>query len=167
MVHVAHDGSKYRRLFFPCSIIVWLLGLVLGMFLSRGESTSMINGAIHQAPFVVSLMIGSVFPLIAIQFSLLFNKINTVAILCLFKSAALGYTGDLIARNYGSASWLICLLFQFSDYCCTILLFSLIFHFSYTQSCIRKAWFHWVLLLSFLITILDFFVISPFLIGLF
>lgn len=161
--------SCFRRnnCYFLILICIWIAGLVLGTYCYDPYLSSLMSRVVVQPVSIVGLLTIIFLPLFVVYVSFLINRPIISLIVCFMKAVAFGFSGNLIAQNYGSASWLVRLLFQVSDHCCFVLLF-ILWYRNFCAFTGSRANSHYAIFLSAVpIAMLDFYVISPFLIGLF
>lgn len=145
-------------------ILIWGIGLILGVLLcdtAPYNCTEMLYETISVKPSLLSLFLICVLPvsLSAIAVCLPFFPI---AYLLLFLcSVTHGFCGTVVNLTFGSSAWIIRPLILFSSGCTTVLVFWILFQ-SHTGRCIKKN-ICLALTLSFLVCILDLFLVSPFL----
>ena len=148
-------------------ITVWFIGLFLGIGIYDPMYSSLMCSVLLQPVSIVGLVMILFLPLFSVYVSLILNKPIISVIVCFLKAVSFGFTGCLITHNYGNASWLVRLLFLFSDHCCVILLFVFWFYFFCSFASNRTKYHSVFFLIAVLIAMFDYFVISPFMRGLF
>lgn len=161
------SNIKRNNFYFCILIPIWIAGLLVGIISYDPYVSSLMSGVILQPVSVVGLL-GIIFlPLFVVYVSFVLNEPIVSLIVCFLKAVAFGFSGNLIAQNYGSASWLVRVLLQFSDHCCFLLLFVL-WHRNFCTFTGSRSKSHMIIFLLVVpIAVLDYFVISPFLRGLF
>jgi len=150
--------------------ITWLIGLISGACFSlflKPSFFSVMRSAFFQPVSIVGLFASVFFPLTCSFFSILIDKPIMILIVCFIKAVAYGFSGAMISLCFDSASWLFSFLFLFSDSCFLIILFFLWFRRSDFLHSPGSYDFLLCSVLGLLIVVADYFVISPFLLGLF
>lgn len=148
--------------YFLMLIGILLLGFLVGINLYNPLSSELLRSAIVQPVTVVGLSLVIFLPLITI---ILAKRPMTVWGVFFLKAVAYGFLGESISHAFHGASWLVRLLFQFSDHCSMVLL--IVFchrHFYFANAVNQKAIFGFFLP-GVLCAMCDFFIISPLLQG--
>ena len=162
-MNFAHSSFCFRRN-FVCIFFVWIIGLFLGVCLYGPIYSTLMYSVVHQPVSIIGLIMIWFLPLFAVYASYSLNKPFLSFIVCFLKAVAFGFSGCLITENFGSASWLVRFLLLFSDHCCVIILF--VFWAHIFCSNVRKHTYIFYIFAA-LIAVCDYFIISPFAIGLF
>ena len=156
-----------KRYYCFLLVCVWIFGLLIGICLYKPFSFTLMCSTVSQPVSIVGLFAIIFLPLIFSYFSFLMNKPIIILIVCFIKAVAFGFSGILISQTYASASWLVRLLFLFSDCCCVLVLFVLWFRYIHNSCKYRVSDISVSFIVGYMIAITDFIVISPFLKGLF
>lgn len=172
MRHYANSTVKFSNHYFYYGFLLscWMSGLLLGCVFGIRNVTlfsSMMRAALGERMSIVSMFLNFFFPLIITYLSVVIEKPIYILIVCFFKAAAYGFTGVLISYVFHNASWLIRLLFQFSDSCLLCVLMILWFYKPYNPQLKGNFDVKLCAVLGVLIAILDYCVISPYLQRLF
>lgn len=163
-----HFFKNHTRCVYLC--FSWILGLCAGCGLyhvMKPSSFLLMRSAILQPVSIVGLFASVFLPLICSYFSILTDKPIIIWIVCFLKAVAFGFSGVLVSQCFYDASWLVRFLFLFSDSCFLVVLFSLWFRRCANVCIDGYADFAFSAVLGFCIAAADYFVISPFLMGLF
>lgn len=162
-IHPVLSRSAYKVISL---ILSWISGLLIGFCFGKFFSVSLTRSVILEPVSVVGLFACVFLPLIITYFSILTNKPIFILIVCFFKAVAFGFSGMLIFRSFGTASWLIQALFLFSDSIyCVVLLFLWFWRFwNVNIDNMRDVFL--CAIVGILVTTADYFVISPILFGL-
>lgn len=114
--------------------LCWLLGLLSGYFIATKVSISvlfMMRTSLTERVSIVSVFFATFFPFLLILAVMRYGS----ALLCLpivfVKACSFGYCLYTISIAFGSAGWLMRLLYLFSDACCVVVL--LLFVFKHPQ----------------------------------
>ena len=166
---IERDSPCIRRNIFCILLLisVWIIGLFVGIHLYDPMYYSLMCSVLLQPVTIVGLLMILFLPLISAYLSFLLHEPIISLIVCFFKAVAFGFTGCFISHKFGSGSWLMRLLFLFSDHCCVIMLFILWFCVFSSFGGRREKFDSVFFLPAVPIALLDYFVISPFLRGLF
>ena len=141
-------------------VLIWTLGVGLGISVYESFYIHEIVNVISCPVSVHGLLIVVFIPLLLAYFSILNGVHALLYSLVLLKAVAFCFTGCILSYHFGNSSWLIRLLLQFSDYFCIALLFYMVIK----KNLINRLFFGCC---GLLIAATDYFVISPFLQGLF
>ncbi|MBE6959260.1 MAG: hypothetical protein E7448_00855 [Ruminococcaceae bacterium] len=98
--------------------VIWLVGLVLGTVFAAGSGNQyflMMHTATGHRVTIVGLTATVLLPFLLTAFAVYKNRRWLLYSICFAKAFAFAYCGLGIAAAYGSASWLVRPLFQFSD----------------------------------------------------
>jgi hypothetical protein len=149
---------------------LWVLGLLIGFgFVHFGvtPSYSWMLSAVTQPMSIVGLFITAFLPFLITYFSCVSNKYSSILLICFFKAIAFSYTWTIVAKCFGSATWVITFLYMFSDLFSLVLLFYIwVNHFVGTFLFKKHTYFMCISILSAL-SFTDYFVIAPLLQSLF
>lgn len=161
-----HLSSKYscRCIALICC---WAVGLIVGYCYCKPCFLPLMHSAVLQQVSIVGLFVCIFLPLICSYFSFLTDKPVIIMIVCFLKAAAFGFCGALVSQSFYTASWMIRLLFMFSDCCVMILLFVLWFR-RFSGAHIRGMMDIAVCtVIGAGIAVVDYFLISPMVLRLF
>ena len=148
----------------------WITGLLLGCSFAGSFSphcVSLMLCAVYQPLSIVGLLSCSFFPFLLICFSLYSDSFTVLYLLFFFKAVSFGFTGMLLCFTFGSAAWLIGILIMFSNVTSTFLLFFFSMRRYGPQIGVRKHELVCCFICLFLIALIDYFAVEPFLRGLF
>ena len=158
------SNPTYRR---TALLAVWCCGLVWGCSIYEPSYLSLMHCAVSEPVSIIGVFACVYLPLIITYFSFLTDKPAALMVVCFIKAASCCFSGQLVFRYFDSAGWLIRLLFLFSDSInLLILLYLWIHHLGGKSSELKRD----LLIAAFfctVITIVDLFVVDPFLKGLF
>lgn len=172
MTLIAISRSKYFRKCTPYLFLLffWLFGLLIGfsLYLFCEPSTATLMRSVSFQPVsIVGFLIVIFFPLFLCSFSVFINSPVIYLIVCFLKIISFGFAFAAISMQFESASWLYRFLIMFSDHCVLVLLLTAYIRiFSYFRL-VNKREFLFFWFLGLLIAAADYWVISPFLIGVF
>lgn len=152
-------------------VLNWLAGFCVGCCIfcvCEPFFLSLMRSLIVQPVSIVGLLASVFLPFLLTYYSIVTNNDFYFLITCFSKALCFGFTGAYISAAFLSAGWLLRFLFLFSD-CCTLpLLFLIWFSIPNTSDrSLMKLKFWRCVLLSLVVAITDFWVVSPFLSGLF
>ena len=155
---------------FLCLAFLWFLGLCSGKYYAVQTGSTfllLMRTAVESRPSIVGQLISVLLPLLLLVLSVYFLQPIAYYFLAFIQSLSLGYICCCIQRIFGSASWLVCLLFLFSSFVSVpFYCWFLIRHISGKQASYFRD--SLVVLGAVLIAcIADYFIISPFLTALF
>ncbi len=156
---------KYRLLLCAC----WLLGLCAGGFLGllfEPFSFSMMRSAAVQSVSIVGLFLSALFPLVFTYFSVYLHKPIIIFLVCLFKAVAFGFSGTVIAKYFGDSGWLMQFLLLFSDSCVLPVLFLVWFLCLGDSNNMKRIPFLSYCIFGISVAAVDYYVVSPFVLGL-
>lgn len=151
-------------------LLIWAFGLFAGIYfyiLVKPPIFLQMRSVIFQPVSIVGLIFSLFLPLLCTYVAVSLNKPIIILIVCFFKAVAFGFTYSWISVLFGSASWLVRLLFMFSDYCFLHVLFALWIQFSSKHHDFKAYDFCFSILLALIVTAADYLLVSPFVIGLF
>ena len=141
-------------------VLVWILGVYVGISFYKSVHFPLIDDIISQPISVHGLLMVLFVPVIFAYFSIYSNTYGLLFLLVFFKAASFGFTGYSLLHCFGASSWLIRAFVQFSDYSCVLLLL-------YVMLTKSKSNFVFISFCSVFTAVIDYFIISPFLQGLF
>lgn len=150
--------------------LLWFAGILTGFglfLLCKPFLFLQMRSVIVQPVSIVGLCCSIFLPLLCTYTAVLTNRSFLALSVCFIKAASFCFTLSWISALYDTASWLLSLLFMFSDSCFMLVMFLLWMRYpSVADSKCNRIFCcsaFWGLLISFG----DYFVISPFLNGLF
>ena len=120
-----------------CRIYVWILasawpvGLLCGIslsYFSRFLSASLMHSAIYSSMSIVGLLFSHFIPLFLTAIAVIFSLHIWVVFLSFSRAVMTGFCVFCIAFAFGDSSWLICLLFLFSNCSVNAIILWLSFH---------------------------------------
>lgn len=156
---------QQRREFFYLPAL-WVLGILLGVAFAviAGDLYLIVESAVRLRPGLGFLYAINVFPIavLAVLFAARANGLiyTTVFLYGLFR----GFCGMCTVVAYGSGGWLVRFLLLFSAAVGSVLMWWLIFSYL-SRNCVHTKLICSLALLVGLVTLFDYFVISPFLIS--
>ena len=148
-------------------IFSWLAGLAVGSCFYKPSLFSLMRSALFQPVSIVGLFVCLFLPLLCSYFSFVTEKPVLIVIVCFFKAVAFGFSCSLISQTYGTAAWLARFLFLFSDSCFLLVLFVLWLRRFLNTGIQNMTDVYVCAVIGILIAAVDYFVISPFVVGLF
>ena len=143
------------------------LGFIFGCSIYEPTYLSMMRSALDLPVSIVGVFVCIYCPLLCTFFSFTANKPIVIYIVCFIKAAGLGFSYFLVSRLFTSASWLIRLLFLFSDSFNLFMLFSLWMMYFLNHSAVNRSSYYTIVLLATLIIFIDFIIVFPVIQGLF
>lgn len=152
-----------KWLFVTSLFLTWVLGLMTGIALCDMRYIPILSSAILQPASTLGILFVIFLPFLMVRLCFLINQQLFIFIVFFLKAVAFGFTGVLITNCYNSASWIVRLLFQFSDYCGIALLFASVFHYLDVFGKGRKNKYSIIFFLAIFAATIDYYLISPFL----
>ena len=146
-------------------ILCWVSGLFSGYCFGKLYSVSLTRSTLYTPVSVVGLFVCVFLPLFLTYLSIVTDKPIIILIVCFMKAAAYGFSGMLIFRIFGIASWIIRILFLFSDSCYCIVLLCLWFRCLRHKNTIPMCEIALCAFIGILVATADLFIISPILEG--
>ena len=150
--------------------VLWLVGLLCGFSvfaICKSHFFSLMCLLPVQSVSIVGLLFVFLFPFFFSYLSFLLNQTIVIMFVCFVKAAAFGFSICALAHLFGSAFWLMGLLYLFSDGFCLFLLLAMWLRQCDRSRSFRSCIFPVTFLFCVLAAAVDYFVISPFLQGLF
>ena len=160
---------KNNRFLIAFSLF-WFAGILAGFglfHLCKPFVFLQMRSAVLQPVSIVGLFCSIFLPLFCTYISVLINRPIIVLVVCFFKAASFCFSFSCVSALYDTASWLLYMLFMFSDSCFLLILFFLWLRYPYNYDAKSKRIFCFSILVALLIIFGDYFIVSPFLIGLF
>ncbi len=117
---LSHHPRKYHTIFLA---FLWVIGLTLGIRFASfaGDSLlSLMRGSAFGAVSIVNLLAVTLLPFLFSAFAVYIRSACFLAVLCFIKSFSFGFVSTGLVMAWGSAGWLIRLLFMFSDLICLV-----------------------------------------------
>ena len=149
--------------------VCWGLGLLLGITYGFAADPSyflLMRSVASDRMSIVGLLGVLYFPLLVSAFAVYFKRPQWLLLICFFKAFLFASCGSALLISFGSASWLVRLLLQFSD-CCTVPLLYWFCMRSITGYSLNTRLDFWICSMCFAVVgIFDYCVISPFLVKL-
>ena len=136
--------------------LTWILGLFLGIYFNKSSCFLLVSDFLSQPSTIHGLMSVILFPLLLAYFLSNNNAHFVLVILFFCKAVSFGFTACTISHSFGSASWILQVLLQFSDVSCIALLFYMFFDNTGRAGVVG-------IVCGLLSATIDYFVISPFL----
>jgi hypothetical protein len=150
--------------------VAWTIGLLYGCAIALTNNSvflSWMRGSVFQSVSIVGLLVSVFFPLLLTYISLVIKKPIILMIVCFIKAAAFSFTGVLIHQCFGTASWLVRHLYLFSDSCFVFTLFAL-WHWQLgSERLVGNFDLTFCCLIGLMVVAADYWLVSPFLSGLF
>ena len=162
----SYMNFNIRFLWIVLLIITWICGFLLGYFFCEPLFSPLMRSAVVMPVSIVGLFSCMFFPLICSFFSILLNHPIFVYIVCFFNSVAFGFSCCVLSQLFGSAAWLMCILFLFSDTCFGAIFLFLWLRRLYDPMIRGYHDFGYCIIICIGIAFADIFIISPFLQGL-
>lgn len=164
----ALTGSRVNCSYRYLSVIfLWAIGLFAGVCISFAckPHFSLMLSVFYQPVSIVGLLACIYLPLFVSYVSIISHNPIWFFAICLFKAIAFGFCCGFISSTYHTAAWLIRYLFLFSDgsFLFWLLWLWLRFYDLNQESC--RHLFFTCCFVGAIIAVVDYFVISPFLVG--
>ena len=158
--------STYKKLPIYILCLLWICGLLLGIMLASYQDHSLTD-TLHSS-MLTTPRLSSLFLVVAIPVSLIVVAVSTPLFALSYPLIFLialchGYSGILIYLIEGNCSWLIRPLILFSASCTSVLIWWLLFRNCNSRCSKRRSDIQLAAVISFVIFIINSFVISPFL----
>ena len=149
-----------------CLSVVWIFGILLGIGVVIFDKDIYIitNSVVKHQPDIVLLYIVNLLPVLMLLALFTAQAYGLICLITFLYGIFRGFCGMCTVLAFGSGGWLIRLLFMFSSGLISALFWWLILSDKQYSRCFLKLSCTTVLLVSF-VTLFDYFVISPFLIG--
>ena len=171
VLHAAKPVEYFKRNHFLVLFsLLWIAGILVGFGLfciCKPFLFLQMRSSILQPVSIVGLCLSIFLPLLCTVLSVLLDRPILALAVCFIKAASFSFSLSWISSIYGTASWLVYMLFMFSDICFLLILFICWFRFPCSFNAKVKRFFCVAILLGLLIALGDYFVISPFLVRLF
>ena len=149
-------------------IISWTFGLIFGALVARNSVhlPMMICSIATQAPSLLHLLIVALLPFLFTALAVYLSKPWLIVPIALLKAFCFAFCTFGVVLAFGSAGWLVQLFLLFTDTCVIpILIFSWLRYLSHTERSMRGLLIV-CSVAAFSIAMVDYFVISPFLLRL-
>lgn len=156
--------NNTNRLFFGYAI-VWALGILLGIAIPffTGEEYMVATITARLRPNLYVLYLSNAFPLVVLWILLIYRRYGFACAILFLYGILQGYCGMCVSIAFGFGGWLVRRLLLFSGSFISVAIWWLILS-SFNHRCHSKQLFYSVLFVSS-VTFFDYFVISPFLMG--
>ncbi len=149
--------------------LCWIFGLFFGLFFVSSEgnflTAAICSGSYRRASFIGLLAI-TLIPLCLSYVAFIRAKQPILYLICFFKAFAYGACLQAIVLVYGSASWLVRLLFLFSDSCSVVILLWFWYRRIFVGRFHCRKDFLTSVLIAFFLSMFDYFFVSPYLVKL-
>ena len=171
MARFLHPESSpsFRKWSKSILALSFIFGALFGFklfFSAENYLTSLMGGAILCSVSIVQLLIPFLLPFLFSAIAVYLSAPWLIYAVCFLKTALFSYISCGVVSLYGSAGWLVHILFLFSDIFYLVLLYWYwIRHVSSGKAFSTAEAFRFLLAAS-LISGIDFYIISPFLQGL-
>lgn len=157
-----------KNIFLFAFILYWSVGFLVGFSFFRTfrpPELFLMRSVLFQPVSIVGLICVIFFPLLCTYISVVLNKPIIVLVISFLKAASFSFSFSLLNWLSGSASWLLCLIWMFSDGCFLLVLFAIWFQYLYFSNFNYKRVFTSSFVFGLLILFGDYFVMSQFLVG--
>ena len=150
-----------------CAIsLFWLVGLLLGICLAATNSeryAPVTFAALTQESSFARIAFINCFTLTLIAFLRFYHRYLMILPIIFLLSLSRGFTGMAIYVLLGSGAWVVRMLFLFSSICVSVILWWLLLSRRDSEQCSLIRLLRRMLIAVLIISIVDYFVISPFL----
>ena len=156
---------SYKRRWVICLPVAWILGIVFGATgVISAENTYLITDiVVTKRPNLFLLFVINVLPIYLFTAIFVFRSYGLVFIMMFLYGLFRGFCGMCTVLAFGSGGWLVRCLLLFSGSAVSVLMWWLTLSYFVCRCHVLKLLFS--LLFVSLVTFIDYFVISPFLIG--
>lgn len=163
---IFNRSVAYKNTHIFVVILLWIVGLILGLFLAlsvSGTPGALIKTASSAKPIPLFVFFVNSLPVVIISVVIYYRSFWISYPVVLLESVCHGFCGWLVFSEFGSGAWAVRILFLFSGSCVSVLMWWIFLrHKTYTRrSFVKDVWF--VSLAASVISLIDIFVISPFL----
>lgn len=157
-------SEKKREIAFLS--VIWIFGILSGIVIVVLDKGIYIiaNSAMKLQPDIILLYIVNLLPILILLILFAARAYGLVYLISFLYGVLRGYCGMCTVLAFGGGGWLVRLLFLFSSGLISALYWWLIFSVKQFNRYLLKLCCTAVLFVSF-VTLLDYFVISPFLCG--
>lgn len=164
--YIFTHSRMYRslRIWLPASL--WVTGLCIGVILAvshADNSKALLDSILSETPSSILMLAKTALPIVCCGFAIGCSAFALVYPLVLLEATSFGFCAILLFEVFGSGAWLIRLLCLFSSSISCVLMWWLLFRHSKSKAQSFSKDIRLACALSFLITIVDFFIITPFL----
>lgn len=151
---------------FICIPVIWILGILLGVavVIFVGDTYTIVNSAVKLRPNLGMLYAVNALPVVVLVALFAVRSYGLICAMMFLYGLFRGFCGMCTVLAFGSSGWLVRCLLLFSSGFVSVLVWWLIFFSISHKSCSLKLIVCLALFVS-LLTFLDYFIISPFLIG--
>lgn len=153
-----------RKNYYFAVFLLWFVGLIIGFCLSfiyKPYYFLPMRSVLFQPVSIIGLFCVVFIPLLCTYFSSALKPI-LVFIVCFLKAVAFGFSYVWVSLTFESASWLIRILFLFSDYCSLLILLILLIRCADYLHCLTRRDFLFATAFDLMVVIGDYFFLSPF-----
>lgn len=158
--------SNHRRWLFSLPV-VWILGMLLGIAVASNCNTYVVvNVAVMLRPNLCLLFLLNASPVAVLITLFAVRRYGLICVVLFFHGLLRGFCEMCTVLVFGSSSWLVRCLLLFSSSFVSVLMWWLVFSFVNRKRC-HVEFICYSALFICCVTIFDYFVISPFLIGIF
>lgn len=146
--------------------IVWILGVILGVAIVgfNGDIYAIVNTSVRLRPNLGILYLVNLFPIAVLAALITVRRYSLIYLLLFLYGLFRGFCGMCTVLAFGSGSWLVRSMHLFSCSLVSVLMWWLIYSYTKRKYCRSQLVFVAVLLIS-IVTLLDYFVVSPVIIG--
>ena len=159
--------SNERRLLI-CLPVVWTLGILFGILvvIITNDIYAVANASVRLRPNLAILYIINILPLAVLVALIAVRQYGLVYLLLFLYGLFRGFCGMCIILAFAASSWLVRCLHLFSSSLVSLLMWWLIYSYTNCRHGRSKLIYISALLVS-IVKFLDYFIISPILIGVF
>ena len=156
----------HQRKGIVCLPVVWMLGVLLGVAVVSfaGDMYMIVNSAVKLRPDPVLLYTVNALPVAVLMALFAVQSYGPICVTMFLYGLFRGFCGMSTVLAFGSGGWLVRCLLMFSGGFVSVLMWWLIFSYFNRRFHSLKLICSLVLFVG-LVTVFDYFVISPFLIG--
>lgn len=145
-----------------CSLVfTWLFGLITGYSICKPYFLPLMRSVFFQPVSIVGLFVCIFLPLFLSFVFILFEKPVFLLTVCFIKSAAYGFSCGLLSQLFHNASWLMRILFLFSDSCFLLVLLALWLKCFPNSRKFQRKTMQTCIFVGILICLADYCVVSP------
>ena len=163
---IFNRSVAYKNTHIFVVILLWIVGLVWGLFLALSVSStsgSLIKIALSTKAIPLFVFFVNSLPIVIISVAIYYRSFWISYPVVLLESVCRGFCGWLIFGEFGNGAWAVRILFLFSGSCISVLMWWLFLrHKTCTRhSFVKDVWF--ISIAASAISLIDIFIISPFL----
>ncbi len=121
-IYSVQDCNLSYHIWFLAAL--WIFGLLFGIYYASkdNDTTQLLTSALQSQQSFFKLLFVLLLPIAASLLAISFSLRGAIYLLAAGKAFACGYCLFCVAATFGSGSWLVRLLFLFSDTCLSVLL---------------------------------------------